>query len=283
MKYIKLSLQYMYHNIWYLMIFALVPAILLGLLTNPASIANFLTSFKSLESFRSIFGSISELNWKSVLVSIAVIPVILIFVSAMCGVVSKHMRRGVLSFDKFFRRVNNNILHALVIGLALLIGLQLIALFFSSFATLWVKIFGNGRVALTLSLLTLFVLWLIFISTVSLCVIWMPTMSITGLNPAKALAESFRNVRGNFLKLFLAVSFPLIPYFAITIPFSYFVIPGRQIIYIIVYLLYIPYYVTLMYVAYCEINDIDREDLRIVRFKKTGNVDNDTEGDDYDA
>lgn len=283
MKYIKLSLQYMYHNFWFLIIFALVPAILLGLLTNPASIARFLTSFKDLNGFTGIFGAISEMNWKSVLVSIVIIPVIMIFISAMCGVVSKHMRRGVLSFDKFFRRVNNNILHAFVIGLALLIGLQLIALFFSSFATLWIKIFGNGRIALTLSLLTLFVLWVIFLSIVSLCVIWMPTMSITGLNPAKALAESFRNVRGKFLKLFIAVSLPLVPYFAITIPFAYFNIPARQIVYIIIYLLYIMYYVTLMYAAYCEINDIDREDMRVVRFKKTGSIDNDTEGDDYDA
>lgn len=283
MRYVKLTLSYMWHNALYLLMFSLIPALLLGLLTNPANGADFLRDFSMLNEFSDIFGSISELNWKSALIAIAVIPVILIFLSAMCGCISRHMRRGRYGFDKFFRRVNNNILYAFIILISLIIALQLVALFSSAFTIMWIKFFGNGRVGMALSAVTLIVLWGIFLMIASLCVVWLPTMTITGLNPIKALAESMRSSKGNYWKLFIAVLLPLVPYFGVAIPLSFFEVTARQLVFVVLNLLLLPYYITLMYTAYCDINDIDREDLKIHKFKRNGVVDNIEEDDGYDA
>lgn len=270
MKYIKLTLQYMYHNIWYVLLFAIVPALLLGFLTNPASNMEFIRDFTNLHTFTEIFSTMSELNLKNFLIALPVFPILLVIFSAASGIISKHMRRGIFNFNKFFRSVNNNILYTLVAGFSLLLAFELVALLNASFATLWIRIFENGRVGLTLSIVTMCVTWIILLLFAAVSLLWLPTMSVTGLNPAKALSESFRSLKGNIWKVLIAIVLPLMIYFAICAPLSYFAVPGRHIIYSLVYMFMLPYALILMFSVYCEVNDIDREDLRVRAFRKKG-------------
>lgn len=270
MKYIKLSLQYMYHNIWYVLLFAIVPSLLLGFLTNPASNMEFIRDFANLHTFTEIFSAMSELNLKNFLIALPVFPVLLVIFSAASGIISKHMRRGIFNFNKFFRSVNNNIMYTLVVGFSLLAAFELAALLNASFATLWIRSFGNGRIGLTLSIVTMSVSWIILLLIATVSLLWLPTMSVTGLNPAKALAESFRSLKGKIWKVLFAIALPLVFYFAICAPLSYFVVPARQFVYTLVYLFMLPYALILMFAVYCDVNDIDREDLRVRAFRKKG-------------
>lgn len=270
MKYIKLTLQYMYQNIWYVLLFAIVPSLLLGFLTNPASNMEFIRDFANLHTFSEIFNAMSELNLKNFLIALPVFPVLLVIFSAASGIISKHMRRGIFNFNKFFRSVNNNIMYTLVVGFSLLAAFELAALLNASLATLWIKAFGNGRAGLTLSIVTISVSWVVLLLIATVSLLWLPTMSVTGLNPAKALAESFRNLKGKIWKVLFSIALPLVFYFAICAPLSYFVVPGRQIIYTLVYMFILPYALILMFTVYCDVNDIDREDLRVREFRKKG-------------
>lgn len=284
MKYIKLSLQYMYHNIWYVLLFAVVPSLLLGFLTNPASNMEFIRDFANLHTFTEIFSAMSELNLKNFLIALPVFPVLLVIFSAASGIISKHMRRGIFNFNKFFRSVNNNIMYTLVVGFSLLAAFELAALLNASFATLWIRSFGNGRIGLTLSIVTMSVSWIILLLIATVSLLWLPTMSVTGLNPAKALAESFRSLKGKIWKVLFAIALPLVFYFAICAPLSYFVVPARQFIYTLVYLFMLPYALILMFAVYCDVNDIDREDLRVRAFRKKGISHTDIADDDnYNA
>lgn len=280
MKYIKLTLQYMYQNIWYVLLFAIVPSLLLGFLTNPASNMEFIRDFANLHTFSEIFSTMSELNLKNFLIALPVFPVLLVIFSAASGIISKHMRRGIFNFNKFFRSVNNNIMYTLVVGFSLLAAFELAALLNASLATLWIKAFGNGRAGLTLSILTICVSWVVLLLIATVSLLWLPTMSVTGLNPAKALAESFRNLKGKIWKVLFAIALPLLFYFAICAPLSYFVVPGRQVVYTLVYLFMLPYALILMFTVYCEVNDIDREDLRLRAFRKQGIINIDIADDD---
>lgn len=280
MKYIKLTLQYMYQNIWYVLLFAIVPSLLLGFLTNPASNMEFIRDFANLHTFSEIFSTMSELNLKNFLIALPVFPVLLVIFSAASGIISKHMRRGIFNFNKFFRSVNNNIMYTLVVGFSLLAAFELAALLNASLATLWIKAFGNGRAGLTLSILTICVSWVVLLLIATVSLLWLPTMSVTGLNPAKALAESFRNLKGKIWKVLFAIALPLLFYFVICAPLSYFVVPGRQVVYTLVYLFMLPYALILMFTVYCEVNDIDREDLRLRAFRKQGIINIDIADDD---
>lgn len=280
MKYIKLTLQYMYQNIWYVLLFAIVPSLLLGFLTNPASNMEFIRDFANLHTFSDIFSTMSELNLKNFLIALPVFPVLLVIFSAASGIISKHMRRGIFNFNKFFRSVNNNIMYTLVVGFSLLAAFELAALLNASLATLWIKAFGNGRVGLTLSIVTISVSWVILLLIAAVSLLWLPTMSVTGLNPAKALAESFRNLKGKIWKVLFAIALPLVFYFVICAPLSYFVVPGRRVVYTLVYMFMLPYALILMFTVYCEVNDIDREDLRLRAFRKQGITDIDIADDD---
>lgn len=283
MKYIKLTLQYMYQNIWYVLLFAIVPSLLLGFLTNPASNMEFIRDFANLHTFSDIFSTMSELNLKNFLIALPVFPVLLVIFSAASGIISKHMRRGIFNFNKFFRSVNNNIMYTLVVGFSLLAAFELAALLNASLATLWIKAFGNGRVGLTLSIVTISVSWVILLLIAAVSLLWLPTMSVTGLNPAKALAESFRNLKGKIWKVLFAIALPLVFYFVICAPLSYFVVPGRRVVYTLVYMFMLPYALILMFTVYCEVNDIDREDLRLRAFRKQGITDIDIADDDKNS
>lgn len=280
MKYIKLTLQYMYQNIWYVLLFAIVPSLLLGFLTNPASNMEFIRDFANLHTFTEIFSAMSELNLKNFLIALPVFPILLVIFSAASGIISKHMRRGIFNFNKFFRSVNNNIMYTLVVGISLLAAFELAALLNASLATLWIKAFDNGRVALTLSIITICVSWIVLLLIATVSLLWLPTMSVTGLNPAKALAESFRNLKGKIWKVLFAIAIPLIIYFVICAPLSYFVVPGRRVVYTLVYMFMLPYALILMFSVYCDVNDIDREDLRLRAFRKQGITNIDIAEDD---
>lgn len=282
MKYIKLTLQYMYQNIWYVLLFAIVPSLLLGFLTNPASNIEYIRDFANLHTFTEIFNAMSELNLKNFLIALPVFPILLVIFSAASGIISKHMRRGIFNFNKFFRSVNNNIMYTLVVGLSLLAAFELAALLNASLATLWIKAFGNGRVGLTLSIITICVSWVVLLLIAAVSLLWLPTMSVTGLNPAKALAESFRNLKGKIWKVLFAIALPLLFYFVICAPLSYFVVPGRRVVYTLVYMFMLPYALILMFSVYCDVNDIDREDLRLRAFRKKGIANIDIDNDNKD-
>lgn len=262
MRYIKLSFGYIFHNFWWVLLLSLVPGIILGLFTEPTSIFKFLLNIDAnIESgFSAIFSNVSELNWFSLLFGIILLPIFSVFISALCGIESRHMRLGIRDLKGYFKRVNNNILPVILMTIVLLLALQIMALLFSAFSYLWIKTISYIPLAIGLTVTTAVVFMLILLVLVSLLIIWLPTMSITGLNAKKALGTAFSNMRGKIFNVYLAVTLPLIPMFAIMCLMSAYDFRFAFLINIILYSFMVMYFVTLMYVAYCDINDIDRED-----------------------
>lgn len=263
MKYMKLTFEYLFKNIWYVLLLCIVPGVLLGLLTDPTSMFHYIVNIGNLSNptYGDIFLSATELNWISFGIGIIVIPIVAMFISALCGIESKHMRLGVKNYRNFFKRVNNNIMYVGLVGLMLIIALELMGIIFTSFAFLWAKVISSTAIAIALNLIIAGVLMILMLFLFSWCIIWLPTMTITGLNPKRALVQTMVNVRGKKLfKLFISVVLPLIPIFGISCTLTYFDIKFRKIFYIVAYTFMFMYYVTLMYTSYCEICDIDRED-----------------------
>ena len=264
MRYIKLSLQYMTKNFLSLFAVLLVPSIILGLTTEPSSMVRFFVGFKdsNYDSFGQIFFDQSELKWRMLLISLLCIPLIIVFISGACGMVSRHMRLGVLDFKNFNRRINNNFILILKSVIVILIISQLYAVFCTSTTFLWVKVIPEINGALTMTIITNVLAMLTVVMLFAIFCLAIPTMSVTGLGLRRALAESMSMVKGHYIKMLFAIIFPMIiPYAALSAlaAFDYW---WRIIIYPFFFLLTFSYYISFLYVTYFDIADVDRDDLK---------------------
>lgn len=264
MRYIKLTAQYMYKNILYISLVMLVPSLIIGMLTEPCSMIKFFAEFNQNElvTFGDIFLTQSELNWKSLLIGLLLAPIVMIFISMLCGLESKHMRWGILSADGLWKRVNNNFLPVFKLSILFLLSMELYALICSAFTFLWVKVIRNAAASLAVTIVTNVLLGLVLFAVMLLLILALPIMSITGFNMRKALGESIVLLKGKFFKIVFAVVVPLIVPYIIMAVLASFGFWWRIFINTILYMFIIPYIITLMYVSYCDIADIDREDLK---------------------
>lgn len=265
MRYIKLTMQYLGRRFFYILQYSILPALILAFLVEPASVYNLLIDFSSSaeKSFLKMWLSATDISWKGFAFLLVGGLMLIVFVSAMCGLFERDMRLGDLCNKHFFARVNNNFLILLRVFIVMIIILECYGFICSSLIYLWVNVFKAKAVQLTLSIISVAVMTLLAAVVVSYGILWCPTMVFTGLNGRKAVIAELRLTRGNFWRIFLAVVLPVIPVFALIYTANYFDIKALCfIVNLFAYLFFIGYYTVLMFVAYCDISGTDREDLK---------------------
>lgn len=264
MRYTRLAFQYLIKNFWYLALATLVPAVVMGLFTEPCSMIQLFANFNFVElaTFGDVFTAISELNWWSLLAGVFAVPIFSVFFSIVCGLESKHMRWGILSGDGLPRRINNNFLPVFELIIVFLLAMELYALICSLFTFLWVKVVQKFAVKLALTIIFNVVIFLVMLCIMVMFSLTLPIMSVSGLSLRKALAGSVTLLKGKYFKMLFAVVVPmLIPYAAMG-AMAAFDFKWRGIINIVIFIFIFSYYITLMYTTYFDIEDIDREDLK---------------------
>lgn len=265
MRYIKLSMQYIGRRFFYILEYSILPALVLALMIEPASVYNLLIDFTSSveKSFLEMWLSATDISWRGVAFLIVGGLTLILFVSAMSGLFERDMRLGDLSNRHFFARVNNNFLIMLRVFVVMIIILECYGFICSSLIYLWIKVFKAKAIRLALSIISVVMITFLAAIVVSYSILWCPTMVFTGLNGRKAVIAELRLTKGNFWRIFVAVVLPVIPVFSLIYVTNYFDIKIlRFIVDLIAYIFFIGYYTVLMFVAYCDISGTDREDLK---------------------
>lgn len=264
MRYMKLAFQYMTKNILFLLAVVIVPAILVGITTEPSSMLMFFVGFMDVDytSFGQIFLAQSELHWRTLLISIAVVPIAITFLSGACGLVSRQMRFGVVDLKNFHRRINNNFILVCKAALILLVMSQIYAVLCSATTFFWIKIFDAKEGALVMTIIFNSLTMFIFIMAIAVFSLSVPTMSITGLGMRRGLAESASMIKGHFMKYLTAIFVPIAIPYAIICTLAAYDFWWRRFIYPIFFAYMFAYYISLLYATYCDIADVDREDLK---------------------
>ena len=111
MEYVKNVLGYYFRNFLYLIIFAVVPAIFVGLLLKPFGIFEFAFEYHNLtlNNYGEFFVSIFMDSWWSVLYLFLGLILVIIATSLMLGFIESHFRMGKPSLINSFS-LNNNVL-----------------------------------------------------------------------------------------------------------------------------------------------------------------------------
>lgn len=146
MEYVKNVLGYYFRNFIYLSVFAIVPAVFVGLLLKPFGIFEFAFEFHNLtlSNYGDFFVNIFMSNWWDLLFLFMGLVLVIISTSLMLGFIESHFRVGKPSLINSFS-LNNNVL-GVAKSTVLLFLLAFVVEVLLSFLMLFVNFLCGGNV-----------------------------------------------------------------------------------------------------------------------------------------
>ncbi len=268
MKYFKKTLEYLFKLEHGKRFFVLC------LLAIPAGIAVAFTArtvvyydyFKSFEistlSFLNTFalGDLSDLKFMVIAGAVAFLG--LIFgISVMSSVVSRNLRVGVFKLNL---RLGYEINEAIIPSFSAIVTafiLVILAKIFQASLFMLASTFSSRILAIVLFICVVILELALVSFAISTAVLYLPYMTINGLNPISALTQSIHGIENTKGRLFLCVFIPV---------FLKYVIAGlvamaenfivSLVVESLMNVLVLVYFVTLSFVSYYEINELPRED-----------------------
>ena len=268
MKYIGSAFKYLFKNFIFLFPFALLPSYFLAMsmdIDNLAMLAESALAVRTDFDFLQVFTFLSPFNaegWPFALLFVAMCAV---FIPMLHGFIERHMRIGSRSYKGIAGRFNTNFLPSLVVLLLILLGYELWALLAAGLVYA-VTILLDGVACYVIAVAVLLGANALLAWLVSVFLLWLPCMQITGYGYMDALNFSGQLYVRRRGKLFLAVFLPqatgVILQFAIVAasPLEALRIPAYLLLEL-VYLFLFLYYCVLMYVAYFDAAGEERMDL----------------------
>lgn len=268
MKYMTSSFRYIGRHLLRMVLYFIVPAVVLGVANSPVSLISLLinSDFGESLSFDEVFLGASDLTdgWKVALVVVGFVLYV-VFASAAVGSIQHKMRYGEfypVSVRRFFRKVNSNAI-AITLGMiALMLMVELLGFFVSVFVFFWLQVMP-AQAAMAMSAVTVVVGSACFLIVSTMLVLVIPNMTVKGYGFFDAIKKSVPTACSNFGRLLAAVVVPVIGAYVLPcIAYGFDVPVLKQITDILFYLFAFIYYHVLMYVAFFDIEDIEREDLK---------------------
>lgn len=269
MKYIKLAFQYMFNkHFWKLALMVLVPSVAISLFNSFNNIAKMILNFSALEdyTFRTIYLNSSEFNagnwWKILLALAGTLVVLGVIFSIYIGTMQRHMRTGKFAITNVWKRINEHFLPTVITILFVFILLYLYGIMIDTTVVLWWAITKNKIATYVMTILFMVMFFALLTCIFSLLSLVCPHMVVTGENLGNSIGFSIRTAKHAINRLFVAIALPLATLMAIQFPIALVDIRAVQIIVDSITMFFIcTYFPVLIFVAYYDINEKDREDL----------------------
>lgn len=269
MNYTIASIKYILKNFWYILPFAILPALFLSLSIDKFAIQKVLTDYftgKPGGSFPIIFRAISIFNFRDVgafFAGLAGIVLMVVCVSLMMALIEKHMRIGKRTYNGIFSKLNDNLLSTCGICLFYVLIYEVWAVLIS--ALLFLAYLVENVVAVyILSVIIFFSMHFVLLYVVSLFYLWLPCLQITGFRAFEALRYSYqlvapvkmRIVFGQWISV--TISEILIGLTAIFVPMRGFSFAAAAVLYMFMTVMFC----VRMQVAYFDRAQLERADLK---------------------
>ena len=270
MKYTVQSSKYILKNFWYILPFAVIPALLLSFSTDEQAmktVLQYLYEGKLQEiAFSDIFRAISVLNfgsWKSVLFGLLAIVVIIFCVALMMALLEKHMRIGKRTFNGVFSKLNDNFISTCGYGILLVAIYEVWCLITAALLYL-VSMIQTLILAYVMIGLFFIAMHVVLIYLIGLIYLWLPCMQITGFRPLEALHYSYHLI-APVKWLILLGQIVILFAMEVLIVLCVVLTPNEvafTVLTTVLYTLLIMIYCVRMQIAYFDRDNIERADLR---------------------
>ena len=265
MRYIKLAFQYITNkHFWKLALMVLVPSVIVSIFSSFGTTANYILHFFDQQdiNFVTVYHQTSELTWKSLLILIAVCIGLAVLLSVYIGTMQRHMRTGRFAITNIFKRINEHFVPSLLSIAAVFVEIYLFGLGLACFVTLWWLATRNMIATFVLSLFTLFLLFLSLMYIICIFSMVTPHIVVTGSTIRDSIVHSLRVTHDVIFRLYFAFAMPIVLILAVQFGFVWCHIRIVHIILDTLTMFFIGcYYPVLIFVAYYDMNDKDREDL----------------------
>lgn len=268
MKFIGSAFGYVFKNFLFIFLFALIPSYFYAMsldLNNIHALTDSLFSGENPE-FLQIFDFISFVNGKRWVFSLVCFVTLLACLAMLFGLIEKHMRIGSRSYKGVAGRFNTNILSTLAVGLVILAVYELWSLIASGFIFM-ITFLLDGLACTVAVCVAYFGMVAIICWIMSVLLLWLPSLLITGFSFMDALSYSNQLYGGSRGGLFLAVYLPCAAGAVVELLVAGVFGPGNVqvpvfVIMELLFIILILYYSALMFTAYFRLAGEERADLR---------------------
>ncbi|MDE5655025.1 MAG: hypothetical protein K2I46_05395 [Clostridia bacterium] len=272
MRYSNMTLSYIRHNFLKSMGIMFLPALLIGILLNPLSIAEIIVSIGKKQgaynSFLDIYGKINGYTGVGRFVAIIITLVIaIIFLSLLSGSIRQKMRYGLDNRGKWSMlgsHLNDNFLPVLKYLLLLFVSLEVLAILLSTFLYTTIKLFKN---ALPMCLILAFIFILVELLILSASLLTVPNMTMKGYGLFKAFGHSVYSLSARTFKVFGSILWIII---LMSVPMIALILfPFKGANYLMALFSFLFYWIiasyigVLVYVVYFDVEELEREDLKL--------------------
>ena len=269
MKYTRESTKYIFKNFFYLVPFAILPAIFFAISVDEAAIQAIMKKLvsKSTEgwNFFVLFRAISVLNfgtWQSIVSGIIGIIVTVPCVALLFALIEKHFRIGKRTFNGIWGKLNDNFVSTCGYVLLLLFIYEIWALLLSAILTL-IFLIDLWVLAYVLAGVALLAMHFVLVQAIGAIYLWLPCMQITGFRALEALHYSQQLMTPIKKKLAVGQLLVLLVIEGLICVCAVFLPPAGIFLTIttILYVALILVYCVRMEIAYFDRDQIERADL----------------------
>ena len=273
MIYLKETFKYLKRSFLPLMLAAIVPAIVLGIFSEPFTVLSFLPLYFSMTpaSFFSIFWTmVADFSLRLIFPYVLIGLGLILGLSFALGMVERHFKTGKLGLVAPWNAINNSIIS--IVSVVPFVFVALFVLFFvQSGLVLGLRHIISGLANLPTVLdsiivsIVSIVLFLGFLFLTIIFGVWVMVLQTYGYGYVEAFFEARRTVFKHWLKLILGLA---IPVFVFTMGQTiYNFLPWHNavlesILSVFLHLLIIVYYIAYIAVATYKANGLDRRDIR---------------------
>lgn len=266
MNFIKLSFSYLRKNFLYLLIYAIIPTIFIGVILHPFALFEFLVKYPSLvvENLGSILNTMFNFNVWHIMLTLLGVMILCVFTSMVFGQIENHMRSGKIKLKSSINYLNNNLIVTSVNVVILFIILFLMEFVYCSFLCL-IHIIISGLNSspniptIILAIVLASVIFVLFLQIASMFMLNIPNMTINGYPAKQALSNSIKLLDKKNFKFLISLLVP----FVIIIPMVC-LLKGNLVIIAncvgtMLLFMYVP---CLVYTSYFELSNTPRYDNR---------------------
>jgi hypothetical protein len=264
MIFVKQTLDYLKKNFIFLIVFAVIPAVMYAINNTTLNIYNFFIKISTHHKFNfvEIYKSFSTINYNSFTKTLLSFLATIVFVSLILAFIEKHMRIGKRTFKGIVGKLNDNIMPVFLLIFLFIIILEIWSVLLSAFLITAAIILQGTALLITSSIICL-ILYLLLFMLMGLFVIWLPCILITGFNYSEAFVYSASLMADHKKDIVISLVLPYILCNLIA-AFVHLAIGNTAgfIVLIVAFIIYFIYYTSLMYVIYFYLTKETREDLK---------------------
>ena len=206
--------KYIFKNLWFVLPFALVPAVFVALSIDQGAIRElaheFFTGAPQVQFFLLFraFSFVRVDHWLGAVYGVGAAVTTVIFTTVMLSLVEKHMRIGKRTFSGAFSQVGNFALTALLVVIVYLALYELWALVLSAILFV-ITALNHLLVVYILYGVACALLLIVLLYVTTIFYLWLPCMQITGFKPYDAFLYAYRLMIGVRWRLIgaMAISF----------------------------------------------------------------------------